>query len=118
MKKNDYVLIAVILLAAGIIFGGYQFLHRQDGAVVTVSVDGKITGTYSLNEDKEIRINDTNTLVIKDGEADMTKADCPDQICVKQKSISKNGETIVCLPNKVVITVISDSSSELDVIAE
>ena len=118
MKKNDYILIAVILLAAAVMFGGYRFLHQEDGAVVTVSVDGKITGTYPLDEEEEIQINDTNTLVIKDGKADMIKADCKDQICVKQKAISKNGETIVCLPNKVIITVVSDESNELDVVAD
>lgn len=47
----------------------------------------------------------TNTLVIKGGVADMTSADCPDHLCVKQKAISKEGESIICLPNKVVVTV-------------
>ena len=48
----------------------------------------------------------TNLLVIKDGKADVTEADCPDKLCVHQKAISKTNETIVCLPNKVVVQVI------------
>ena len=117
MKKNDYILIAVILLAAGVIFGAYSFIHRDQGAVVQISIDGEVVEEYSLEEEQTIPINDTNTLVIKDGKADMIEADCPDQICVKQKAISKNGETIVCLPNKIVVTVISEESTGMDAVA-
>ena len=35
----------------------------------------------------------------------MTHADCPDQICVKTGSISRSGQSIVCAPNRVVVTV-------------
>ena len=59
----------------------------------------------------------TNLLVIKDGKADVTEADCPDKLCVHQKAISKTNETIVCLPNKVVVQVIGAGESELDSIA-
>ena len=45
-------------------------------------------------------------LVISDGKADMESADCPNQICVHHGAISHTGETIVCLPNRVVIEVI------------
>lgn len=45
-------------------------------------------------------------LVIFDGKTDMESADCPNQICVHHSAISNTGETIVCLPNRVVIEVI------------
>ena len=45
-------------------------------------------------------------LIISDGKADMESADCPNQICVHHSAISHTGETIVCLPNRVVIEVI------------
>ena len=45
----------------------------------------------------------------------MKEADCPDQICRKHKAIDKSGETIVCLPHKVVIEVEADTrEQELD----
>ena len=59
----------------------------------------------------------TNTLTIAERKADMTDADCPDLLCVHQKAISKDGETIVCLPNKVVVTVISSEKSDMDAVA-
>ena len=53
---------------------------------------------------------------IKDGEASMIEADCPDQICVHEKAISADGESIICLPNKIVVEVESDKESELDAV--
>ncbi|MCR4991648.1 MAG: NusG domain II-containing protein [Lachnospiraceae bacterium] len=45
-------------------------------------------------------------LILSDGKANMESADCPNQICVHHSAISHTGETIVCLPNRVVIEVI------------
>jgi hypothetical protein len=46
-----------------------------------------------------------NVLVIKDGEAYVQSASCPDGICAAHKPISRQGESIVCLPHRVVVTV-------------
>ena len=46
----------------------------------------------------------------------MTSADCPDHLCVKQKAISKEGESIICLPNKVIVEVDSAVNSEIDAV--
>lgn len=43
--------------------------------------------------------------MIRDGKADMKEADCPDKLCVHQKAISAENESIVCLPDRVVVTV-------------
>ena len=48
----------------------------------------------------------------------MVEADCPDKLCVHQKAISKNNETIICLPNKVVVQVTSGEESEFDSVAK
>ena len=66
--------------------------------------------TCSLSENQTIPIKDskgnvTNVLEIKDGKAKMVEADCPDKLCMHQKSISSENENIVCLPNRVVVTV-------------
>lgn len=118
LKKKDIVLVVIIFLAA---LGAF-FLHELIGAAaagsVTVKVDGEIEAVYSLGEDKEIEINGgTNTLVIRNGKADMTEADCPDKLCVKQRAISRNKESIICLPNKVVVEADSKENSEFDAVA-
>ncbi len=125
--KRDIVLLIVILAAALVIFFAFRVAHRESGAQVKVTVDGEVYGIYDLNSGDEkafavdITIDGsvTNTLVIQDGKADMTQADCPDKLCVHQRAISKAGETIVCLPNKVVAEVIGDSGEpEFDAIAK
>ena len=52
-----------------------------------------------------------NMLVIKDGHASIKNADCPDGLCIKQGSISKSNESIICLPNKLVVRIVEDKAS-------
>lgn len=121
--KRDLILLAVMLAAALIVSGIFQLTHREDGAVVQVTVNGDVYGAYDLTEDQKVEITIgqevTNILLIKDRKADMTEADCPDKLCVHQKAISKAGETIVCLPNKVVVEIVGGTEeSEFDAIAQ
>ena len=117
MKKNDWILVAVILVLAEIGFLIFTSFGRQTAGIVKVTVDGEVFGTYSLEKKQEIEINDTNRLIIEDGQVDMVEADCPDQICVEHISISKNKETIVCLPNKVVVEIVGGEDAEIDAVA-
>ena len=76
------------------------------GVSVSVSVGGEEVAVYPLDIDARYAINGgTNTLVIKDGEAYMESASCPDKICVNYGKIRLMGESIICRPNKVVVTV-------------
>ena len=108
--KNDIIFIFALLLLISII-GIATILFRSEGAFVTVSVDGKSVGSYNLDNDLSLEIltgendNQINRLVIKDGRAFVSEATCPDGICAKHKPIFREGESIVCLPHKVVITV-------------
>ena len=105
--RNDIFLFAAILLVSAIVFLLISFF-APEGAVIEITVDGKLYGQYSLYEEQTIDLGH-NTLIIKDGVADMVSAKCPDGLCVKQRSISKGGESIVCLPNRVIVTVLGES---------
>lgn len=122
MKKNDRIFLGVVFLVLAAVAAVFYLTRENHGAQVKVTVDGDLYGTYSLNENQEIRIQKdgvtTNVLVIKDGTADITEADCPDKLCVHQRAISKTKETIVCLPNKVVVEVAGSEESELDSVAK
>ncbi|MCQ2558481.1 MAG: NusG domain II-containing protein [Oscillospiraceae bacterium] len=114
--RNDGILIAV-LLVVGIGSVLWWFLSRETGGRVIIRINGQITATYSLNENGEYKLNNgTNLLVIRNGKACMTEADCPDRICVKTGWIQYNGQTITCLPNKVTVAV-EEEQSGIDLVA-
>lgn len=120
LNKNDILLIIVVIFLSVCALIGYRLFYHQSGSFVQVTVDGKVYKELPLDEDNIIIIEGkggTNKLSIHNGYADMTDADCPDKLCVKQKKIHYNGESLICLPHKVVVTVISDKESQLDGIA-
>jgi len=108
--RNDIIFIVALLLVVSLCGLCFYFL-RGEGDKVVVTVDGKTFGTYSLTEDVRVEIRtgakdeELNVLVIKDGQAYVETATCPDGICSGHKPIKREGESIVCLPHKVVITV-------------
>lgn len=121
MKRRDVSLIVSVLAAALILFGLRALLFSEDGAYIQVQVDGEETARYPLAEDAVVEITGEgsfrNVLIIADGMADMTEADCPDKLCVKQAAISKNGQSIICLPHRVVVSVVGGEQPETDATA-
>lgn len=119
--KNDIILVSVI--AACLLLSLAVFLLlRGSGGYAVVIVDGKETVKYPLSKDAIVNIvsdesDDHNTLKIENGKASITSASCPDGVCVAHRAISRNGETIVCLPNKLVIKIISESEDVVDAIS-
>lgn len=116
--RNDIifisVLIALIMAAAlGVL------LFSRDGDTVIVTVDGQIYGEYSLNTDRQVEIvngEGYNLLVIEGGKAFVKSASCPDGICSSHRAVSKDGESIICLPNKVVIEIRARGQEQPDII--
>ncbi len=124
MNKKDMILVFIIFTAAGIIYA-FTFFLKNDGGVVQVYVDGSLKQSFLLKEEKDILIEGyqggTNRLVIHDGKASISEADCPDHLCVKQAAIYRNGESIICLPHKLVIQITNekdDNKSEIDAMAD
>ena len=118
--KNDILLIlAVLLVACGLLI--YRAVSRTDGSRVEVTVDGELLMTLPLDKDTSVVIGEgdhTNTLVIRDGEAFVTAASCPDHICKDRGAIRYDGETIVCLPNRMVVAVVGGENSGMDIISQ
>jgi len=111
MKKRDIILIASILVVA-IAFFLIVELTKEEGAGVVVKVDGVEVAEYSLSKNGTYPLNGgTNILVIEDGRAYLSDANCPDKLCVHQGKISRTGEVITCLPNKLTVTVFGAEES-------
>lgn len=115
--KNDVIFISFLAIFCIAVCVWVYKGGAVEGSNIVITVDGKEYGTYSLLEEQTITIGEgdtQNVIEIKGGKAYMREASCPDQLCVDQNEISFDKESIICLPNKVVITVISDVESELD----
>lgn len=121
MKKADFIIIAAVLAVAGVLTYFLYFVNSDSGAYVQVEVDGAVVDTVALDTDytKEYNFDgNSNTLVIKDGKASVTESNCPDGICVNHKPINRSGESIICLPHKLVVTVVDDApEDEIDAVS-
>ena len=113
-KKKTFGRRDLILLLAVLVIGliGIVILYTRPAALngeVEVAVDGEVVMTLPLSEDTEVTIEGVdggeNLLVIQDGTAKIESASCPDGICVRHYAISRDGESIICLPNRVVVTI-------------
>lgn len=108
MKKKDLILICSMLVLAAafwLVPRAVGFFGNSKEQKLRITVSGEEYGTYSLEEDQVIKVGDTNVCEIKDKKVSMISADCPDQLCIHQRPIQLQSETIVCLPNKVVLEI-------------
>ena len=117
IRKSDVVLFIAIMACAAIFYFFLSNNQAEPNARLIVKVDGEVIKTCSLEEDQVFWLpGKTNEVSIQNGEVSMKEADCPDQICVRQKAISKEGESIICLPNKVVVSIVGGEEKELDAV--
>lgn len=113
--KRDFILIAAFLSAAIIIYA-FLYFTGSEGSVVVVKVDGTVIKELPLNQDDEFTVpgyhGGINSITIRNGSVLISDADCPDKLCVKTGKINRAGETIVCLPHRVVVEIKRNSVSD------
>ena len=122
IKKMDIVIIAVLILLSFtphlIFFKTSQKGSKNNYAII--QVDGKIHKKIGLSNVKKVeKVNlnlpkGKNTLLIKNNSIQMKSANCNDALCVKQGNISKVGQTIICLPHKLIIEIKGDELDSKD----
>lgn len=98
----DVVLIVLLLALVGLTV--YFAVMPRAGAFAEIYVDGELYQKVSLSKDAEIDL-DHLKIVVENGMVRVEDADCPDKICERRGAISKAGQTIVCLPNRVVVKI-------------
>lgn len=106
-KKADMI-IFVCILAAALAAAGIFCLFSKQGKEVVITVGGETYGSYPLDEDRSINVSTrygVNKIVISDSTVFVASADCPNQLCVRQSPISRCGQSIVCLPHRLVVAI-------------
>ena len=114
IKKADIILL-IVILAVGIPMSVLSLTAGTGGDKVKISADGQVYGIYTLDEDGEIEVTEdghTNHITIKDGQVSMSYSTCRNQVCVNTGAISHTKDAIVCLPNRVVVEIISSGKGK------
>lgn len=110
-KWDKGVFAGVVVLSALALFVLNVFVYAHTGTQVEIELDGKPYAKYKfaeINSDKSIEIRSDygyNIINISKNSVEVTKADCPDQLDVRQGPISKAGQSIICLPHRLVIRI-------------
>lgn len=117
IKRRDIILFLVL-----IVIGAGSFIliktNLKPGNEAEVYIDGSLVQTIDMTKDDTYVFDTgkgTNTVTVAGGEIRVTEADCPDRICMNMGWVSRSGETITCLPHKLVIEVHNDKKNDYDV---
>ena len=100
------LIVGILILAVAGLFAWKKL--ETPGAYVDIMIDGKSVKTLRLDQDASYEVKQqagVNTVVVQDGSVSVQDADCPDKICVKHRAINRTGETIICLPHKLVVEI-------------
>ncbi len=117
--KADIIAVGCVCVMAMFFLIIPYFLYSAD-EVVIITQNGTLYGQYPLNGDRSVIVKDEengyNLVLISAGSVKVSDADCPDKLCVKQHAISRGGESIICLPHKLVVQIMSEEESDLDAV--
>ena len=108
-----YVLVGTALVL--LLVGG----RREDGAAVRIEGDGGFELLAPLGSDRTVEVEGprgTTVVEVADGEARVVSSPCPHQLCVKMGAVRIPGRSVVCVPNRVVVTVEGDGPAPTDAV--
>jgi len=108
-RKWDTVIIVIVVIAVL----AFTLSENPQGETVNVSLDGKTLYSLSLDSDRTVVIDGVGTIIIENSTVRIEDADCPDKLCEQIGRISKAGQSIICLPNKLIITITGESEWDI-----
>lgn len=123
MERKDKILFAGVIAISLFAILIMKLTNGKQGDYVVIRQNGDVYDTYRLDANKVIEIKegvDYNRICISNGKAYMEEANCPDGYCMNQHKISKEKETIVCLPHKLVVEIVrtgEENETTIDAVA-
>lgn len=113
MKRNDLILLVMVVIVAAISFGAlelYRQSHSSSHSIAVITQNQSVVERIDLDEvsqPREIKLGGsyTETIRVEKGRIRFVKADCPDKICVNTGWLEEPGDIAVCLPNRAVIRI-------------
>ncbi len=107
------ILLSILVIAA---FSAVAYGGNGKGSDVIIEASGK-QWIYPLDQNRVIPVAGplgTTLVVIRDGKSFVQDSPCPDKLCVLAGSVSKPGQWIACLPNKVMVRIGGKSAERID----
>lgn len=110
-QKGDLLAMAIPLLLAAAVFLAFLPGKDSNARIAEVYQDGTLIQRISLDTPQSFTFTAdyTNTITVCDGKIAITDSDCPGGDCVHTGWIGTSGRSIVCLPNRLEIRILSDS---------
>jgi len=112
LRIGDYFVIACVILLAAVIW--LPSFNADRGMYATVSHEGDADIVVSLLTECELDVSGC-VICVKDGKISVSESDCLDKVCVKTGEIFREGESVICVPNKVSIRI--SGEGDFDAIA-
>ena len=120
-KKWDIIIIIFLLVISFTpeIVLGMKYKKSFDLTYAQITIGGKLYKNIPLTGHKgeeEIAVstkNGYNIIKVKDESIAIIEADCPDQVCIEPGYINKPGQSLVCLPHKVMIQILGENDDDI-----
>lgn len=117
ITKGDIILVVSVLFISAVLFA-FSFFGVSEELTAEIYVDGEKLHTIALNEVEEsytLTENYCQLLIEKDG-VSFVYSDCSDKLCMKRGKLSKQGDTMACVPEKVVVILRGTQRRNIDAI--
>lgn len=112
----------IIVLLLGLASGAYLLLSNTssdaNSAFALISLDGSLVGRIPLNENGSRQYPEIPNMVftVSEGGICVSESGCNDRICVRTGKISHSSEAIICVPNRVAVTIEAGTENDVDVV--
>lgn len=116
LSVKDVIIIASII---GAIFAVYMLFPESGGERAVISCGGSVIADIPLNVSGEYTCPEAPDMIfsVENGAVFVTASGCGDKTCMRTGKISKKGEAIICVPNKVVVEIKGNSiESDVDAV--
>lgn len=124
MKLGDKILLIIICVTT-IAYLGLSRLNEPDidTLYVQISQNGTILHKLQLKDIEETKLTfewdgKYNIVKITNEYVEIIEANCPNQQCVIQGRINRPGQSIICLPHRLVVELKANEGSEIDYIVK
>lgn len=124
ITKYDKYIIAFFMCLSVLFFSVFALKGQNGNRILNIYSDGKLYASYVLDtldetieEKVENKIGSVNIFISRE-KCYVKEADCEDKLCKRQHYINSVNQTITCLPNRILIEIVSEKLDEkVDMVA-